>query len=46
VNDPLRLDRLSGAKGFRFQQDRVVTLAANAIEAPQSGSPAAEQEDV
>jgi hypothetical protein len=46
VNDPLRLDRLPGTKGFRLQQDRVVASAPNAVEAPQAGSPATEQEDV
>jgi hypothetical protein len=46
VNNPLRLDRLPGTESFRFQQDRMVTSAANAVEAPQSSGPATEHEDV
>jgi hypothetical protein len=46
VNDSLRLDRLSGTESFRFQQYRMVTGSANAVEAPQSGSPATEHENV
>jgi hypothetical protein len=46
VNDALRADRLAAAERVGFKQDRVIAATAQAVEAPKSGSAAAEHEHV
>jgi len=46
VDDTLRLDCLALAQGRRFQKDRVVAGAAQAVETPQSSSAASEHEHI